>query len=310
MTNEMLDSLFRYDNINNDFYDDTEHGLDPNKTGGAKKIDKKEYTKFLKGYRKLYPATNPSEAKKAFEQYEMLMKSNDKFRSTFDRKYAVHGIKSNPKLTKAAIMDFVKRLKSQHTEIKKLGGAHSISKGPKDLLEYYKFFFYYKQMHPNAKLFDPAIVKKYLTKKQKPKTKKVKGGSILSKGYKLLANAYRKVACNGKARPLEDGELHPLCANYEGPGTRIDLHPDTPPYNNIDNCARIHDFEYADIKKEPDLNKRARMVQEADRKAVDCFDKFKDEQPYYSLGKLGLSGKLSVDKLLAAIGQKKKIYGT
>lgn len=104
--------------------------------------------------------------------------------------------------------------------------------------------------------------------------------------------------------------MHPLCANYEGPGTRIDLHPNTPPYNNIDNCARIHDFDYEDIKKEKDINKRNLMVQEADKKAIECFNKFKYEEPYYTLGKLGLTGKLKLDQLLSALrGKPVALYG-
>lgn len=137
-------------------------------------------------------------------------------------------------------------------------------------------------------------------------SKKGKGfiGNFTKKAYKEIVNYYRKYYCDGKARPLELGEIHPLCANYEGPGTRIDLYPNTVPYNNIDNCARIHDFDYEEIKKEKDPNKRALMVQQADQKAIDCFDKYKNEEPYYTLGRLGLTGKLTIDKLLSALKQK------
>lgn len=128
--------------------------------------------------------------------------------------------------------------------------------------------------------------------------------------YKKVANLYRRNFCNGKARPLEQGELHPLCANYEGPGTRIDLHPNTPPFNNIDNCARTHDFEYRELKKEKDIGKRNLLVQKADAKAIECFNQFKNEEPYYSLGKAGLTGKLGVDKLLSVLaGKPIALYG-
>ncbi len=135
-------------------------------------------------------------------------------------------------------------------------------------------------------------------------------GNLTKKAYQKLVNEYRKRYCNGKARQLEFGEIHPLCANYEGPGTRIDLHPKTPPFNNIDNCSRIHDLKYEDIKKEKDLIKKALMIQKADQEAIDCFNQYPNEEPYYTLGKLGLTGKLTLDKIVSALkGKPQTIYG-
>lgn len=47
-----------------------------------------------------------------------------------------------------------------------------------------------------------------------PRTKR--GGGIKERIFQKIANEYRKRNCNGKARPLKEGEYHPLCANFCG----------------------------------------------------------------------------------------------
>ncbi len=142
--------------------------------------------------------------------------------------------------------------------------------------------------------------------------RKRKGGSLASKLYKLAANEYRKRNCNGKARPLLDGELHLLCSNFSGPGTRIDLPyvRNYEPYNEIDKCSRTHDFNYEDIKRLKDPAERALEVQKADQKAIDCYDKHKDEGIYQILAKAAIKGKLTIDKLISLLtGKPFTTYG-
>lgn len=140
-----------------------------------------------------------------------------------------------------------------------------------------------------------------------PKKQELKGSSldfIPKKLYQTIANAYRKLFCNGKSRSLEEGEFHPLCANYIGPGTRIDLYPDYPPFNNIDNCARTHDYDYNEIFKIKDNNERQQKIRDADNKFLKCIEQFKNEEPYYTIGKKGISGKIKVEDLLPNISSK------
>ena len=71
--------------------------------------------------------------------------------------------------------------------------------------------------------------------------------------YQDVTNFYRRNFCNGKSRPLLDGEFHPLCANFEGPGTKISL-PEVrnfPPYNGVDSVAKQHDLDYFEAFKLP-----------------------------------------------------------
>lgn len=142
---------------------------------------------------------------------------------------------------------------------------------------------------------------------QELKGKGIDFSYIPKKIYQGIANLYRRNFCDGKARPLEYGELHPLCANYEGPGTRIDLHGDYPPYNNTDNCARVHDYDYEEIFKIKDDNIRAQKVREADDKFLKCVDSFSHEEPYYSIGKAGISGKSKIEDFLPSI--TKNLFG-
>lgn len=114
----------------------------------------------------------------------------------------------------------------------------------------------------------------------------------LKKAYQVAGNAYRKRFCDGKARPLEYGEIHPLCANYEGPGTRIDLYPNYPPYNNVDNAARTHDLVYSKNQGNPE------MIRKADEDFIKAIEPYGNEQPYYSLGKLGIEGKMKAENIL------------
>lgn len=140
----------------------------------------------------------------------------------------------------------------------------------------------------------------------------IRGGSLATRAYQFAANQYRKRFCNGRARPLYDGELHPGCQNFTGPGTRLSL-PDVynyPPYDAIDACSRQHDIDYGLAKAEPDAQKRALLIRAADERAIACYNQHPELQPIQTLAKLGISGKLNLEKLYSYLrGKPSVIYG-
>lgn len=109
--------------------------------------------------------------------------------------------------------------------------------------------------------------------------------------YQKVANVYRKLACKGKARPLLDGEYHYGCHNYTGPGTRIDMYPNYPPYNNIDACSRQHDLDYSNAQGNPQL------IRQADEKVIQCYNKYPNENGY-NIAKLGINSKMALENAL------------
>lgn len=136
--------------------------------------------------------------------------------------------------------------------------------------------------------------------------------AVGKKTFQLAANEYRKRYCNSPTRDLLYGEFHPYCENYTGPGTRIDISNvrNYPPHDGIDSCSRQHDIEYDNIGKS-NLSKqeKARKIQEADRKAISCYEQYPNEKPY-RLAKLGLKGKLGAEQLLSSLkGEPSTFYG-
>lgn len=125
------------------------------------------------------------------------------------------------------------------------------------------------------------------------------GGSLATKTYQLLANQYRKRACPN-ARPLQDGEIHPLCANWMGPGTNIAEALKYPSANAADDCARIHDIEYYRASKVKDPERRAHNIRVADEKIVRCLQKTHDF-PYIQLGMAGINAKMNVEDAIPTI---------
>jgi hypothetical protein len=116
--------------------------------------------------------------------------------------------------------------------------------------------------------------------------------------YQDIANVYRRNACDGKARDLLDGELHPLCNNFLGPGTRIDL-PEVlnyPPYSKVDNCARDHDIAYLEAWDKPKKEKE-NLIKKADDIFLDCIENVKnDDYPSYLLGKAGIKTRRLIEE--------------
>lgn len=133
------------------------------------------------------------------------------------------------------------------------------------------------------------------------KLEKIEGGNV----YQKLANSYRAKYCKNQSRPLYSGEWHPGCANFEGPGTRIELKNvrDMKPYNNIDACAKIHDLEYERAFKIEDPILRESEIRKADNKVQKCFDKFPNEEPYYSIGKAGIGTKMKTEDLIPIVSK-------
>ena len=129
--------------------------------------------------------------------------------------------------------------------------------------------------------------------------------------FNPVANLYRATMCDGKARSLENGEYHWKCHNFTGPGTILnDRTRNFDPYNDIDNCSKTHDLEYERINNSKmSKEEKAIAVQQADKDAIDCYDKYPSEDGYLP-AKSGIQGKLSVDQLLSSVlGKPSTVYG-
>lgn len=123
-----------------------------------------------------------------------------------------------------------------------------------------------------------------------------KGSSLLTKAYQKAANIYRGIKCGPKSRKLYEGELHPGCYNYCGPGTKIEREDvrGTNPIDEIDNICRDHDIDYLEANEKPD---KKQLIRKADRKMLERLEQHKN-MPGYSLAKTAISGKIQVENLL------------
>jgi len=128
---------------------------------------------------------------------------------------------------------------------------------------------------------------------------RMNGGSFATKLYQIAANTYRGVACP-KARKLKDGEIHPLCANWMGPGTDIEEARKYPSANAADDCARVHDIMYYYAAKVQDPIKRANAIRYADDKIISCLSKTNDP-PYTQLGLAGIATKMKAEDLIPGL---------
>lgn len=127
-----------------------------------------------------------------------------------------------------------------------------------------------------------------------------RGGGIASKLYQKLANVYRRNFCNGKSRALYDGEMHPLCANFCGPGTKIEKADvrNYAPYNAVDAVCKKHDIAYMDAKG------NAEKVRQADIDMLKELEQYKSSEPYYTLAKIAISGKMKFEDLLPGLAKR------
>ena len=137
-----------------------------------------------------------------------------------------------------------------------------------------------------------------------------RGGFIKSLGKKFfrkVANAYRsrnkEKLPDGrpKVRPLLPGEYHYLHGNFIGPGTRVDLPEirDYPAFNDVDNCARTHDLDYMHAIELPE-GERQQAIIEADKKAIQCFAKYPDQEGS-KVGQMGLNSKMKLGNVLPIV---------
>lgn len=126
--------------------------------------------------------------------------------------------------------------------------------------------------------------------------------------YRHSLNIYRSYNDPTKVRPLYNGEYHLLNANFEGPGTRIDLKKvrEFPPYNNVDAQAKKHDLAYYKASFLPTYEERSEAVREADKQFLKDIEPYKNEEPYYTAGKKGIEGKIRFENLLPILTR----YGT
>ncbi len=148
---------------------------------------------------------------------------------------------------------------------------------------------------PPKVTYDRSLVRTAFETVENP-VKKILGGSIATWAFKNAANLYRRNFCDGRARPLLDGEFHLGCHNFTGPGTRIDL-PEVAnytPYNSIDACSRAHDIAYGEYKNNPE------KIREADEEAIRCYNKYPNESGY-TASTLGINGKMALENVFPLI---------
>ena len=131
-----------------------------------------------------------------------------------------------------------------------------------------------------------------------------------AKIFQYTSNAQRFVSKNIKRnnrpiRYLKEGEVHLMNHNFTGPGTRIDLAEvrNFQPYNNIDACSKVHDIEFDEIFKMPLGKERSEKIREADRKVLNCYDKYPNESGY-TLAKTGINSKIRLEDLSPALFDK------
>lgn len=125
------------------------------------------------------------------------------------------------------------------------------------------------------------------------------GSGLISKGYQLAMNAYRKRKCP-YSRPLEDGEFHPLCANWIGPGTNIEKALKYPSINEADYCAMVHDLDYRKASRITNDAERKAAIRKADKDIMACLDKT-NNPPYTQWAKWGIGAKMKAEDMVPSL---------
>ena len=158
-------------------------------------------------------------------------------------------------------------------------------------------------------------VEKFLMKQKKECP--LCGGSLKDLAMRAQAgiwNFWRNRNCGPNSRKLYPGEIHYKCANFEGPGTRMDLKSvrDKQPINSIDDCAKTHDQAYYAIFKA--LNDKVvtkeeaqKLIRSADKAILQCFEDSKKEPGYYEAGKAGIMAKMALEKVAGKNTKLKKL---
>ena len=101
-----------------------------------------------------------------------------------------------------------------------------------------------------------------------------------SKVFQNVSNAQRFFEKNWRKNPkdiryLTEGEYHIPLMSYCGPGTNLTKYGNYPPYNEVDNACRTHDFAFREAFKLPIGSKeRKEAIRVADEAAVKELDKY------------------------------------
>lgn len=129
------------------------------------------------------------------------------------------------------------------------------------------------------------------------------GDGIATKMFQKIANSLRSLSCDKGARKLQDGEIHPGCFNFCGPGTKIEL-PEVrnyPPYNEIDSICKTHDIEYFDAKNKPN---KEQLIRQADNKMLNDLEKHKNDNGY-KIAKMAIQGKITAENMFPSLIKNK-----
>ena len=145
-------------------------------------------------------------------------------------------------------------------------------------------------------------------------------GDLTLSAFRILANGVRKFIKG--SRPLEDGELHFLGANFMGPGTKIQKYKNRKPLNKPDAVARQHDLDYYQAINKKDISEKERkeMIRKADNKMIRALKDMGEQEGtaelYRQAGLKGIQFKRKVENVSPAlvkmllpediVGQKKE----
>jgi len=131
-----------------------------------------------------------------------------------------------------------------------------------------------------------------------------------AKVFQGVSNAQRFVEKNIRSnkkpiRYLQQGEVHVPLHNFTGPGTKIGQAAvrNHAPYNKIDACSKIHDIEFDRLFKMPLGRERSEKIRIADREALECYNRHKNEAGY-RLAVRGINTKIGLEDLSPTIFDK------
>lgn len=148
-----------------------------------------------------------------------------------------------------------------------------------------------KDKHKILKLISKLEKEKKIKKDDVKHLKKLYGKGI----YQDVANVYRRTFCPKISRPLEGNELHPLCANFLGPYTKIKKYKNYPSVSPNDECAKEHDIAYLNLWDKPEEEKQ-KLIRKADDIFLKCIEKHKKSDiPLYLIGKAGIESKKFIE---------------
>ena len=125
--------------------------------------------------------------------------------------------------------------------------------------------------------------------------------------FKHRANELRKKIKG--SRPLEEGELHYLGANYMGPGTKRQ-YLNYPPLNKPDAVARQHDIDYYNIfdrynNYEITDIQRKKLIRQSDNKMINSLEKMGQlegiDESYRQAGLRGIQFKRHIENVTPSL---------